>query len=107
MHGLSGWPGRAGRVHVAVTVSVMTVDTLVDDKDVLVMTLVDVVVIGTGVIVFVFFAVPLGSVTVESGPVVMTFVKVVVMVRVSTGVDVKLKVTVGVKVLVTGVPTVK
>jgi hypothetical protein len=53
---------------------------LVNEIDVFVMVLVDVVVVAGGVIVFLSFAVPLGSVTVESGPVVMTFVKVVVVV---------------------------
>jgi hypothetical protein len=77
---LSGWPGRPGVVQVAVTVCVVMAKTLVNEIDVFVMVLVDVVVVAGGVIVFLSFAVPLGSVTVESGPVVMTFVKVVVVV---------------------------
>jgi hypothetical protein len=48
--------------------------------EVLVMIFVEVMVVGGGVIVFVFLAVPLGRVTVESGPVVMTLRKVVVVV---------------------------
>lgn len=80
---------------------------MVKDTEVFVMTLVDVVVVGGGVIVFVFLAVPLGSVTVDRGPVVMTFTNVVVVVCVWIGVVVRLKVTVGVMVLVTGVPTVR
>jgi hypothetical protein len=67
-------------VQVAVTVCVVMAKTLVNEIDVFVMVLVDVVVVAGGVIVFLSFAVPLGSVTVESGPVVMTFVKVVVVV---------------------------
>jgi len=86
---------------------VVTAKTLVRDTDVFVMIFVDVVVVGGGVIVFVSLAVPLGSVTVERGPVVMTLTNVVVVVWVSMGVVVRLKVTVGVKVLVTGVPTVR
>jgi hypothetical protein len=80
LQGLSGWPGRPGVVQVAVTVCVVMAKNLVNEIDVFVMVLVDVVVVAGGVIVFLSFAVPLGSVTVESGPVVMTFVKVVVVV---------------------------
>jgi hypothetical protein len=67
-------------VQVAVTVAVVTEKTLVKENDVLVIIFVEVVVVGGGVIVFVFLAVPLGSVTVESGPVVTTLKKVVVVV---------------------------
>jgi hypothetical protein len=78
--GLSGRPGRPGVLQVAVTVFVVTAKILVKETEVLVMILVDVVVVAGGVIVFCSFAVPLGRVMVESGPVVMTFVEVVVVV---------------------------
>jgi hypothetical protein len=107
LQGLSGWPGRPGVVQVAVMVWVVTPNTFVNDNEVFVMTLVDVVVVGGGVTVLVFFAVPLGNVTVESGPVVMTLVNVVVVTSVLMGVEVILKVTVGVNVVVVGVPTVR
>jgi hypothetical protein len=105
--GLSGRLGRPGVVQEAVVVCVMTANVLVREKNVLVMIFVEVVVVGGGVSVFVFFAVPLASVTVDRGPVVINSVKVVVVVCVSIGVEVMLKVTTGVKVVVTGVPTVR
>jgi len=71
------------------------------------MVLVEVAVTAVGVTVLVSFAVPEGTVTVEKGPVVMTSVEVDVMVCVCVGVVKMLIVTVGVMVLVTGVPTVR
>jgi hypothetical protein len=73
----------------------------------LLITLVDVVVTRLGVTVLIFLAVPLGTVTVEKGPTVSTSVEVVVVVWVIVGVSTTLIVTVGVKMLVTWVPTVK
>jgi hypothetical protein len=94
-------------VQVAVIVEVVMAKTLVSEMEVFVMTLPDVIVTAAGVIVFVALAYPLGSMTVESGPVVMTFEKTLVVVAVWTGVDVMLNVTVGVMVVVLGVPTVR
>jgi hypothetical protein len=74
---------------------------------VLVMVFVDVVVTGFGRMVLIFFAVPLGTVTVEKGPTVATSVEVVVIVWVTVGVVRMLSVIVGVYISVTGVPTVK
>jgi hypothetical protein len=73
-------------VQVAVTVFVVTAYTWVKERGVLVMTLVDVVVIAGGVIVLVLRAVPLATVTVDRGPVVIILVEVEVVVCVSTGV---------------------
>lgn len=89
------------------TVLVVTAKVLVRVKEVFVIVLVEVVVVGGGVTVLVLFAVPLGRVTVESGPVVSTFVAVVVVVWVTIGVVLILNVTVGVNVLVACGPTVR
>lgn len=67
-------------VQVAVAVLVVMENSLVRESLVLVIVFVDVVVTGGGVTVLVFFAVPLGRVTVERGPVVTTSRKVVVVV---------------------------
>lgn len=87
-------------VHVAVTVFVVTANILVRLNEVLVIVLVDVVVVGGGVTVLVRFAVPLGKVTVDRGPVVIMSMEVVVVVWVTVGVVLMLKVTVGVMVVV-------
>lgn len=89
------------------TVLVVTEKILVKLIEVLVMVLVDVAVVGDGVTVLVRFAVPLGRVTVDSGPVVMMSTEVVVVVCVTVGVVVMLKVTVGVMVVVACGPTVR
>lgn len=94
-------------MHVAVTVLVVTANIFVRLMEVLVIVFVDVVVVGGGVTVLVRFAVPLGKVTVDSGPVVIVSTEVVVVVWVTVGVVVILKVTVGVKVVVAWVPTVR
>lgn len=67
-------------VQVAVTVLVVFAKFFVRVKDVFVIVFVEVVVVGAGVTVLVFFAVPLGKVTVDSGPVVIISVEVVVVV---------------------------
>lgn len=107
LQGLSGRPGLPGVVQVAVAVFVVTAKSWVTESLVLVMVLVEVVVVAGGVMVLVFFAVPLGSVTVDKGPTVMVSVSVDVAVRVSVGVEVMLKDSVGVSVVVTGAPTVR
>lgn len=88
-------------MHVAVTVLVTIPKSFVTDIFVLVISFVVVVVTAGGVTVLIFFAVPLGTVTVENGPVVITSVDVVVIVCVSVGVVVRLNVNVGMIVLVT------
>jgi hypothetical protein len=74
---------------VASTVFVVTPKPSVTES--LVFVLVDVVVVVTllGVTVLIFLAVPLGTVTVENGPVVRTSVEVVVVVCVTIGVSTK------------------
>lgn len=62
------------------TVFVVTANILVRLIEVFVIVFVDVVVVGGGVTVLVRFAVPLGSVTVDRGPVVMISTEVVVVV---------------------------
>jgi hypothetical protein len=67
-------------VQVAVDVEVVTAKILVSEMEVFVMTLLDVIVTAAGVMVLVVLAYPLGSVTVESGPVVRTLEKMEVVV---------------------------
>lgn len=96
LQGLSGRVGGAGVVHVAVTVLVVVVTCLVRDQDVFVFSLVEVVVTALGFTVLILFAVPLGTVTVESGPTVDTSVNVDVSVTMLVGFSVILMVSVGV-----------
>lgn len=107
MQGLSGRPGRPGVVQLAVTVFVLIENSLVIDKFVRVITLLEVVVIACGVIVLVAFATPVATTVVERGPVVMISSTTEVLIWVETGVEVMLNVRVGVSVLVWGLPTVR
>lgn len=85
----------------------MVLITLVWVNLVFVKVFVDVVVTACGVIVFVFLAVALGIVTVESGPVSTTRRDVVVSVTVVRGIEIDVTVNVGVYVLVACGPTLR
>lgn len=88
-------------------VCVVVLITLVWVNLVFVKVFVDVVVTACGVIVFVFLAVALGIVTVESGPVSTTRRDVVVSVTVVRGIEIDVTVNVGVYVLVACGPTLR